>query len=170
MDGSPAKAVREIDSLDERGPLPAEDDRMFSGYLYEAALIYGLVFTSVGFVLGMFYNNRKVFRIFHQVFQTDRDADQAVTDTGISALLRGQAAMGSGRRMGNGGLGITQVGGDGDHPRGIDKAPGALFATLDLEADHGTEGTLLTLGQFMLRMAGQACVIHALNAWLLLQP
>lgn len=32
---------------------------MFSSYLYEAALIYGLVFTSVGFVLGMFYNTAR---------------------------------------------------------------------------------------------------------------
>lgn len=40
---------------------------MFSSYLYEAALIYGLVFTSVGFVLGMFYNNRKVFQLEDKV-------------------------------------------------------------------------------------------------------
>ena len=105
-----------------------------------------------------------------QVFKTDGNADQVVTNPCIGPFGRCQTAMGSGRRMGNGGLGITQVGGDGDHPRGINKAPGSLFATLDLKADHGTEGTLLTLGQFMLRMAGQACVILVLDAWLLLQP
>lgn len=45
---------------------------MFSSYLYEAALIYGLVFTSVGFVLGMFYNNRKVFQLEDKVQRLKR--------------------------------------------------------------------------------------------------
>ncbi|AHY43657.1 hypothetical protein CXK93_11205 [Stutzerimonas decontaminans] len=45
---------------------------MFSSYLYEAALIYGLVFTSVGFVLGMFYNNRKVFQLEEKVQRLKR--------------------------------------------------------------------------------------------------
>lgn len=45
---------------------------MFSSYLYEAALIYGLVFTSVGFVLGMFYNNRKVFQLEDKVLRLKR--------------------------------------------------------------------------------------------------
>ncbi len=45
---------------------------MFSSYLYEAALIYGLVFTSVGFVLGMFYNNRKVFHLEDKVQRLKR--------------------------------------------------------------------------------------------------
>ncbi|MCQ4261984.1 hypothetical protein CXK91_13950 [Stutzerimonas stutzeri] len=45
---------------------------MFSSYLYEAALIYGLVFTSVGFVLGMFYNNRKVFQLEDKVMRLKR--------------------------------------------------------------------------------------------------
>jgi hypothetical protein len=45
---------------------------MFSSYLYEAALIYGLIFTSVGFVLGMFYNNRKVFQLEDKVQRLKR--------------------------------------------------------------------------------------------------
>ena len=95
---------------------------------------------------------------------------EVVADAGVGPLLRRQTAVGRGRRMGDGGLGVTQVGGDRNDFRRIDKAPGRLLAPLDLKADHGTEGTLLTLGQFMLRMAGQACVIHVLDAWLLLQP
>ncbi|WP_313023882.1 hypothetical protein [Pseudomonas lopnurensis] len=45
---------------------------MFSSYLYNAALIYSLVFTSVGFVLGMFYNHRKVFQLEDKVQRLKR--------------------------------------------------------------------------------------------------
>ncbi|MGE4406794.1 hypothetical protein [Pseudomonas sp.] len=45
---------------------------MFSSYLYDAALIYSLVFTSVGFVLGMFYNHRKVFQLEDKVQRLKR--------------------------------------------------------------------------------------------------
>ncbi|MDT4844377.1 hypothetical protein FQZ97_783330 [compost metagenome] len=58
--------------------------------------------------------------------------------------------------MGDGGLGITEVGGDGDHPGGVDETPGRFLAALGLEAHHGAEATLLTLGQLVLRMAFQA--------------
>lgn len=45
---------------------------MFSSYLYDAALIYSLVFTSLGFVLGMFYNHRKVFQLEDKVHRLKR--------------------------------------------------------------------------------------------------
>ena len=78
--------------------------------------------------------------------------------------------MGRGRRMGDGGLGVTQVGGDRNDFRRINEAPRRLFTALDLEAHHRTEGTLLPLGQLVLRVAGQPGVVDLVDAWLGLQP
>ena len=78
--------------------------------------------------------------------------------------------MGGAGRVRDGGLGVAQVGGDGDHAGRIDHLPGVLLAALHLEAHHGTETALLTLGQRVLRMAGQACVVDAFDLRLLLQP
>src|ERR1700756_1736376 len=84
------------------------------------------------------------------VFQAHGNADQAVTDTGRFTLLRRQAPVGRGAWVRDGGLAVTQVGGDGNQAGCIDKAPGALFAALDLETHHRAKTTLLALGQRVL--------------------
>ena len=69
------------------------------------------------------------------------------------------AAVGGGGRMGDGGLGVAQVGGDRDHAGRIHHAPGGVLAALDLERDDAAAGFLLLHRQRMLRMRRQAGVI-----------
>ncbi|MBA1272426.1 hypothetical protein [Stutzerimonas azotifigens] len=45
---------------------------MFADYLYNMAMLYGLIFTSAGFVLGLFYNSRKVYRLEDKVLRLKR--------------------------------------------------------------------------------------------------
>ena len=77
--------------------------------------------------------------------------------------------------MGNGGLHVAQVGGDGKQPGGVDKAPRGLavasaVAVFHFNGDHRAERFLLALGQGFLRVAVETGVMHPGNAGLLLQP
>ncbi|TLX53649.1 hypothetical protein DN826_17180 [Stutzerimonas nosocomialis] len=45
---------------------------MIADYLYNMAMFYGLIFTSAGFVLGLFYNSRKVYRLEDKVQRLKR--------------------------------------------------------------------------------------------------
>src|SRR5574343_1145429 len=51
-------------------------------------------------------------QVFHR-FKTDCDAQQAFVDAGRGPGFRGNAAMRGGGGMGNSGLGIAEIGGNG---------------------------------------------------------
>src|SRR5690606_26466943 len=78
--------------------------------------------------------------------------------------------MGSGTRMGNSRLAVTQVCRDGNQSGRIDESPGSFLAPHHIETQHGAKAFLLPLGQFMLWMTGKASVVNLLDTRLLLQP
>src|SRR5690606_17057022 len=81
-----------------------------------------------------------------------------------------QSTVGGTRRMGNGALRITQVGGDGDQASGIDEPPCGLTTTTNFKTDHSTKSALLRFGQLMLRVTGQPGIVDMLDVRLLIQP
>src|SRR5690606_34177303 len=103
-------------------------------------------------------------------FQPHGDAQQAIGNTGAGAVGFTQAAMRSGGRMGNGGFGVTEVGGDGNHAGGVHHLPGVLAAVLYCKGQHTTKQLLLLLGQFVLRVRWQAAVVHFYHRRMLFQP
>jgi hypothetical protein len=72
--------------------------------------------------------------------------------------------------MGNGGFGVAQIGGNGEHLRGINDAPSGGFAAFDFKRDNAAAGFLLAHRQFVLWMRGQSGVKHACHIRLLFQP
>jgi hypothetical protein len=78
--------------------------------------------------------------------------------------------VGGGGRVGDGALGIAQVGGNGDHASGIDHLPCLRLATLQLEREDAAVAALLRGGQRVLRVRGEARVVYPLYPPLLLQP
>src|SRR5690606_13263874 len=103
---------------------------------------------------------RQVGTNVFQVFQSHRQANQAVVDTGGRAGFWAQTTVRGARRMGNGGFGIPQVGGDGDHAGVVDDPPCRELVALDLETHYRAKTALLPFGQLMLRMAGQPAVVN----------
>src|SRR5690606_11284535 len=103
-------------------------------------------------------------------FQPHGDAQQAIGNTGAGAVGFTQAAMSSGGRMGNGGFGVTEVGGDGNHAGGVQHLPGFLAAALYYKGQHTTKQRLWLLGQFVLRGRWQAAVVHFYHRRMLFQP
>ena len=104
------------------------------------------------------------------IFKPDRHPDQAIRDTGFGTLFGRQATVGGGSRMGDGGFGVTEVGGDREHTGGIDQRPAFRLAAIKLKRPQATELALLLFRQFMLRMAGKAGIVDAFYLRLLLQP
>src|SRR3989338_1616310 len=84
--------------------------------------------------------------------QSNRDADQAVGDTCCGARLRGNAPVGGAGRMGDGGLGVAEVGCDRNHPSVVDHAPRGILTVLDLEGHNAAASFLLAHRQLMLWM------------------
>ena len=74
------------------------------------------------------------------IFQADSDPDKPVGYTGFRPLFRRQPAVRGGRGMRDRGLGITQVGGDGEHARGIDQLPALFPAAFQFERQQAAEG------------------------------
>jgi hypothetical protein len=59
--------------------------------------------------------------------------------------------------MGDGGLGVAQIGGNRDQPGGVDQGPGRFsLAAAQFEGDDAAEAGLLPLRQFVLRMRRQS--------------
>ncbi len=78
--------------------------------------------------------------------------------------------MGGGCRMGNGGLGVPQVGGNRDHLRCIDQPPGGLLPPLQLKGEDPSGTTLLTGRQSMLGVTLKPWIVNPGDRRLLLQP
>ena len=73
------------------------------------------------------------------IFQPHRDPDQPLADARRLLLLRAQPPMGGGRWVGDGGLGVPQVGGNGEHAGGVDQAPGRLDTFFDTGLDQAIQ-------------------------------
>ena len=71
--------------------------------------------------------------------------------------------MGSGRWMGNGGFGITQVIGNRNHARAVNHVPSGRLTTFDLKANNRTEvvfAQMLTLCQRIIWVVRQTWKMH----------
>ena len=91
--------------------------------------------------------------IFH-IFQSDGQTDESFGHACLESVLGGQFAMGGGRRMGDQGTGIAQVGGDGGQLESIDEAMG-LLPGFQFEAQDATEAAHLFFGDGALWIAGE---------------
>src|SRR5690606_31385761 len=72
-------------------------------------------------------------------FQPHGYSQQATGNTGAGAVGFTQAAMSSGGRMGDGGFGVTEVGGDGNHAGSVHHLPGLFTAALHFKGQHTTK-------------------------------
>ncbi len=104
---------------------------------------------------------RQIGGDIRQVLQPDGDADEAFADTRAGAFLGAQATVGGGGGVGDGGLGVTQVSGDGEEACGVDDPPAGLPAAAHLEGDDAAAGALLAADQVVLGVGGQAGTVNA---------
>ena len=104
------------------------------------------------------------------VLQAHRDPDKVVGDPCVRTLGVAESTVGGGRRVHNGGLGVTQVRRQREHAGPVDTAPGLGLPALDPESQHAAEGALLGPGQLVTRVILKPRIEHALHCGLLFQP
>jgi hypothetical protein len=96
--------------------------------------------------------------------------NKPLDDARLGALLVGQPPMGGGGRMGDGGLGVAQVGGDGHDPGGIHHRQAASRPPLTSKDSRPPKPLCWRRGQFVLGMGGQPRIVDPLHAGLPFQP
>jgi hypothetical protein len=75
--------------------------------------------------------------------QPHGDPHQPLADPRRRPLLRSQTPVGGGSRVGDGGLHIAQIGGDGEHARSVDHLPGPGPTAAYVERDDAAAALLL---------------------------
>ena len=78
--------------------------------------------------------------------------------------------MGGGGRVSDGGLGISQVGGNGEHAGGVDKAPGRFAAAVEFERDDAPGPRLLVRRQAVPLGAGSKAMLAVVAAMVKIVP
>src|SRR5699024_9961627 len=96
---------------------------------------------SLGMLIGMsgLAGNQRLSDVVDdvlRVFQTDRETDEILVDTGLFQLFIAELAVGVAGRMQQAGTGIRHMGGDDRQLQGIHELFGLLPAALQGEGEH----------------------------------
>ena len=96
--------------------------------------------------------------------------NQVIADAGAGSLIGTDAGVGGGGRVGDGGLGVSEVGGDRQQPGRVDYLPCLPPPTADFKRDHAAETAMQASRQLVLGMAVKPRIINPLDRRMLLQP
>src|SRR6185436_12461723 len=95
------------------------------------------------------------------ILKPDGEADAAIDNADLGALLRRQPLMRGGRRVRDEALGVAEIVGDLEDLERVHETEGVTLPTLHLESDHGTAASHLPLGELSLRMIVAPWIEHA---------
>src|SRR5690606_38449837 len=97
------------------------------------------------------------------VLHAHREPDETVGDARRDPLLTGHGGVGHGDGVCDQRLDRTEVLGQGPEIDGVHETLPGLDPALDLEADHGAEPGRLPLRDLVLRVRGEARVVHVID-------
>jgi hypothetical protein len=97
------------------------------------------------------------------VLDADADADEAVGDAELLAVLSRDGGVGHDRGVLDEALDAAEALGEGEHADGREEATRGLEVAAQVERDHAAEAGHLPAGEGVLRVAGEAGVEDALD-------